>query len=116
MIIIPQKPSKEIDSPITSITPLQFTKGTLEVGWIFDEELMPITIEEFPPNEFFFDKKRKAIVMKQELYREVGTVAKKFKILADGKAMKKEEFATQIAGTLGDFATANQFSVRSLKE
>jgi protein subunit release factor B len=30
--------------------------------------------------------------------------------------MKKEEFATQIAGTLGDFATANQYSVGSLKE
>jgi DNA repair exonuclease SbcCD ATPase subunit len=54
--------------------------------------------------------------VKQEIYREAGTVAKKFKILADGKAMKKEEFATQIAGTLGAFATANQFSVGSLKE
>jgi chromosome segregation ATPase len=30
--------------------------------------------------------------------------------------MKKEEFATQIAGTLGAFATANQYSVGSLKE
>jgi hypothetical protein len=30
--------------------------------------------------------------------------------------MKKEEFTTQIARTLGDFATTNQFSVRSLKE
>jgi peptidoglycan hydrolase CwlO-like protein len=68
-----------------------------------------------PPKEFFFDKKRK-VVVKQELYREAGIVAKKFKILADGKAMKKKEFATQIAGTLGAFATANQFSVRSLKE
>jgi hypothetical protein len=29
--------------------------------------------------------------------------------------MKKEEFATQIAGTLGAFATANQYSVESLK-
>jgi formate dehydrogenase maturation protein FdhE len=54
--------------------------------------------------------------VKQEIYREAGTVAKKFKILADGKAMKKEEFTTQIAGTLGAFATANQYSVGSLKE
>jgi L-lactate utilization protein LutB len=30
--------------------------------------------------------------------------------------MKKEEFATQIAGTLGDFSTANQYYVESLKE
>jgi hypothetical protein len=68
-----------------------------------------------PPNEFFFNKKRKAVV-KQEIYREVGIVAKKFKILDDGKTMKKDEFATQIAGTLGDFSTTKQYSVRSLKE
>jgi len=30
--------------------------------------------------------------------------------------MKKEEFATQMAGMLGAFATANQYSVKSLKE
>jgi hypothetical protein len=72
-------------------------------------------VEELPPNEFFFDKKRK-VVVKQEIYREAGMVTKRFKILADGKAMKKEEFATQIAGTLGDFSTANQYSVGSLKE
>jgi hypothetical protein len=30
--------------------------------------------------------------------------------------MKKEEFTTQIVGTLGDFSTTNQFSVGSLKE
>jgi hypothetical protein len=68
-----------------------------------------------PPNEFFFDKKKKAVV-KKALYQEAGTLAKKFKILADGKAMKKEEFATQIAGTLGAFSTTNQYFVGSLKE
>jgi hypothetical protein len=72
-------------------------------------------MEELPPNEFFFDKKRKAIV-KQELYQEAGTVSKKFKILTDGRAMKKEEFATQIAGTLGAFTTANQYSFGTLKD
>ena len=30
--------------------------------------------------------------------------------------MKKEEFATQIAGTLGAFATTNQYSVGTLKD
>jgi hypothetical protein len=114
-VVTPGKSSKQIGSPIISVTPLQSTKGIPDAGWIFGEELMPITVEELPPNEFFFDKKRKAIV-KQELYQEAGTVAKKFKILADGRAMKKEEFATQIAGTLGAFATANQYSVESLKE
>ena len=72
-------------------------------------------MEELRPNEFFFDKKRK-VVVKQELYQEVGTVSKKFKILTDGRAMKKEEFANQIERTLGAFATANQFSVGTLKD
>jgi hypothetical protein len=54
--------------------------------------------------------------VKQEIYREASTVAKKFKILANGKAMKKEEFTTQITGTLGDFATTNRYSIECLKE
>jgi hypothetical protein len=45
-------------------------------------------VEELPLNDFFFDKKRKVIV-KQELYQELGMVAKKFKILVDWRAMKK---------------------------
>jgi hypothetical protein len=114
-VVTPGKSSKQVDNPIVSVTPLQSTKGVPDAGWIFGEELTPITMEELPPNEFFFDKKRKAVV-KQELYQEAGTVSKKFKILTDGRAMKKEEFATQIAGTLGAFATANQYSVGTLKD
>jgi hypothetical protein len=49
--------SKEIGSPIAIVTPLQFTKGDSDVGWIFNEEMTPILVEELPPNEFFFDKK-----------------------------------------------------------
>jgi hypothetical protein len=71
-------------------------------------------VEELPPNEFFFDKKRKA-VMRQELYQEAGTVSKKFKILTDGRTMKKEEFATQIAGTLGAFAMSKPIFSRDPK-
>jgi hypothetical protein len=72
-------------------------------------------VDKLPPNEFFFDNKRKAI-MKQELYQEAGKVSKKFKILADGKDMKKQEFATQIVGTLGAFAVTNQYSIESLRD
>jgi hypothetical protein len=36
-------------------------------------------------------------------------------VLTDGKDKKKEEFATEIAGTLGAYATTNQFSVGVLK-
>jgi hypothetical protein len=67
-----------------------------------------------PPNEFFFDKKRK-VVVKQELYQREGIVAKKFKVMTDGKVMKEEEFAKEIAGTLGAYATTNQYSVGTLK-
>ena len=79
------------------------------------EKLTPIAVEELPPNEFFFDKKRK-VVVRQELYQEAGIISKKYKILTDGKDMNKFEFATQIAGTLGAFATVNQYSVGTLKD
>jgi hypothetical protein len=106
--------AKQIRDPITSITPLQSTQGNIDAGWIFNEELRPVRMEELPPNEFFFDKKRKAVV-KREFYQEEGSTAKKFKVLTDGKDKKKEEFATEIAGTLGAYATTNQFSVGVLK-
>jgi hypothetical protein len=50
---------------------------------------MPISVEELPPNEFFFDKKRKAMV-KQESYQKAGVVAKRFKILTEGKVVEEE--------------------------
>jgi hypothetical protein len=64
----PKIVTKEINSPIASVTPLQFTKGNLNTEWIFKEDLTPISVEELPPNEFFFSKKRKAVV-KQETYQ-----------------------------------------------
>jgi hypothetical protein len=110
----PKQPSKEIGSPIAIVTPLQFTKGDPDVGWIFNEELMPIFIEELLPNKFFFDKKRKAVVSKG-LYQREGVMAKKFKIMIDGKAAKVEEFTDEIAGKLGAYATTNKHSVGTLK-
>jgi hypothetical protein len=41
---------------------LQSAQGSVGEEWIFDEEMRPIRAEELPPNEFFFDKKRKAVV------------------------------------------------------
>jgi hypothetical protein len=84
----PKQPLKEISSPITVITPLQFTKGDPDAGWIFNEELMPISVEELPPNEFFFDKKW-MVVVRQGLYQREGIMDKKFKIMTDGKATNK---------------------------
>jgi hypothetical protein len=113
-VVTPRKAAKQIGEPITSVTPLQSTQGNIEEGWIFDEELRPIRAEELPPNEFFFDKKRKAVV-KREFYQEEGSNAKKFKVMTDGKNKKNEEFTTEIVGTLGVYASANQFSVGVLK-
>jgi hypothetical protein len=108
------KSAKQIGEPITSVTPLQSTQGNIKGGWIFNEEMRPIRAEELPPNEFFFDKKRKAVV-KREFYQEGESTAKKYKVMIDGKDKKNEQFATEIPGMLGVYASANQFSVGLLK-
>jgi hypothetical protein len=105
---------KQIGEPITSITPLQSAQGNIEEGWIFNEEMRPIKAEELPPNEFFFDKKREEVV-KREFYQEGESTAKKFKVMTDGKNKKNEQFTMEIAGTLGEYASANHFSVGMLK-
>jgi hypothetical protein len=109
-----EKAARQIGQPIASITPLQSAQAGVNEGWIFGEELRPIREDELPPNEFFFDKKRKAVV-KREFYQEGQSTAKRFKIIADGMNKRKDEFATEIAGTLGAYATANQVSVEGLK-
>jgi hypothetical protein len=105
---------KQIREPITSVTPLQSTQGNIDAGWIFNEELRPIRVEELPLNEFFFDKKRKAVV-KREFYQEGVSIAKKYKVITDGKDKRNEQFAIEIVGTLGAYATANKFSTGILK-
>jgi len=110
----PGKETKQIGQPITSITPLQSTQGGINEGWIFGEELRPIRTEELPPNDFFFDRKRKDVV-KQEFHQEGKSTIKRFKVMIDGMNKRKYAFATEIAGTLGAYATANQFSVAALK-
>jgi hypothetical protein len=112
--VTPKQPSKEIDSPIAIITPLQFTKGNLDAGWIFNEEPTPIYVEELTPDEFLFYKKIK-VVVRQELYQREGVVDNKFKNMTDVKAVKEEEFTNEIAGTLGAYATTNQYLVGTLK-
>ena len=54
-------------------------------------------------------------MVKREFYQEGESTAKKFKVMTDGKNKKNEQFATEIAGMLGAYASANQFSVRILK-
>jgi hypothetical protein len=44
-VVTPWKSSKQVSNPIISVTPLQSTKGILDAGWIFGEELTPISVE-----------------------------------------------------------------------
>jgi hypothetical protein len=68
-----------------------------------------------PPLEFFFSKKRR-VVVRRETHQRDGTTVKKHKVLLDGQALEKEDFATDVTGSLGAFAIVNQFSVGNLKE
>jgi hypothetical protein len=115
LVTTPGKSTKKIGDPIASVTPLQTTQGNIDVGWILNEELRPIRVEELPSNEFFFDKKRK-VVVKREFYQEGESTPKKYKVLTNGKDKNNEQFTTEIAGTLGAYSTANQFSVGVLKK
>ena len=54
-------------------------------------------------------------MVKREFYQEGESTAKKFKVMTDGKNKKNEKFATEIAGTLGAYASVDQFSVGILK-
>jgi hypothetical protein len=38
---------------------LQSTQGNIDAGWIFNEELRPIRVEELPLNEFFFIRRER---------------------------------------------------------
>jgi hypothetical protein len=105
----------EISSPIHFITSLQFTRGNPNVEVIFIEDLAPISVEELPPSNFFFSEKRKAVV-KREMHQKEGSVVKRHKVLIDGDTSEEVEFFEEVAGSLGDFATTNQFSVENLKE
>jgi hypothetical protein len=54
--------SKDIGVPITSLTPLQSSFRNPSSEIIFIDDLTPIAPEEMPPSDFFFSKKRRAIV------------------------------------------------------
>jgi hypothetical protein len=50
------------------------------------------------------------------MHQKGSVTAKKFKILADGEALEEIEFTEEVLGTLGAYATTNQYSVGTLKE
>jgi hypothetical protein len=104
----------ELGSPITTLTPLQSTFGTPHLEVMYISELTPISIEEIPSSDFFFSRKRK-VVVKQEMHLKEGTMVKKHRVLVDGQNLEDEDFATEVAGSLGAFAMTNLFSVDNLK-
>jgi hypothetical protein len=108
-----QQPSTEIGSPIMSLTPLQLSQGNLNDQVIFIEDLTPISAEEIPPSDFFFSKKRRAIV-KREVHQKYGTTVKRKRMLYDGQVLDDTKFSREMAGSLGAFATTNQCLVENL--
>jgi hypothetical protein len=100
---VEQQPSTEIGSPIMSLTPLQSSQGNPNVKVIFIEDLTLISVEEMPPSDFFFSKKRRAIV-KRETHQKYGATVKRKRMLYDGQGLDDTEFAREMAGSLGAFA------------
>ena len=49
--------SKELGSPITVLTPLQSTFGTPYEGVLYVSDIEPISSDEIPPSNYFFNKK-----------------------------------------------------------
>jgi hypothetical protein len=105
--------STTIISPIPSLTPLQTSFGTPSSELIHVDDLTPILPEEMPPSSFFFNKKQKSIV-KRESQQKDGVVTKRKKLVYDGKDQDDPKFAKEVADSLGDFSTANQWSVDNL--
>jgi hypothetical protein len=68
----------ELGSPIASLTPLQSTFGLPQTGVLFVDDLTSIPIDEIPPSDYFFSRKRKAI-LKQEMHKREGNMVKKIK-------------------------------------
>jgi len=110
-----KRPSNEIDRPVQFITPLRFTRGNQNVEVVFIEDLMTILVEVFSPSNFLFSKKKK-VVVKREMHQKEVSAIKRHIVLIDGESFEEVEFIEEIEGSLGDFATANQFSVENLKE
>lgn len=110
-----QQPSTEIGNPIISLTPLQSSFGNPSSEVIFIDDLTPISAEEMPPSDFFFSKKRRAIV-KRETHQKDGAIVKRQRMVYDGQGRDDSDFAKEMVGSLGAFATTNQWSVENLVE
>jgi hypothetical protein len=105
--------STDLGSLITSLTPLQSTYGNTHEGDLYVSDLEPISRDEIPLSNYFFSKKRRAI-LKQEIHPRGEGMIKKHRVILDGKKLKDGEFSTDLAGTMGAIALANIYSVGRL--
>jgi hypothetical protein len=96
------------------LTPLQSTFGIPQLQAIYASDLTPISRDEIPPSDYFFSKKRK-VVLKQEMHQREGAMVKKHRVLIDGQNLEEEDFATEVAGSMGALATTNLFTVDSMR-
>jgi hypothetical protein len=85
--------STEIGNPIEVVMPLKFSRGNPNAKVIFIGDITSIPIEEIPPTDLFFSKKRK-VVVKKEMHQKEGAMIKKNKILLDGQNLEDEDFST----------------------
>jgi hypothetical protein len=81
--------SKELGSPITALTPLQSTFGTPHEGVLYVSDLEPISRDEIPPSDYFFSKKRRA-VLKQEIHPVGERSIKSIKLSLMGRNSRME--------------------------
>jgi hypothetical protein len=84
------------------------------MGAIYVCDINPISRDEIPPSDYFFRRKRKAI-MKQEMHMREGGMVKKHRVLIDGQKMEEEDFSTDIAVSMGDMAMENFFTMENMK-
>jgi hypothetical protein len=98
-----------------SSTPLQSIQGNPKVEVVFIEDLTLISTEENPPADFFFSKKRRAIV-KMEMHQKDGATVKRKRMFYDGQGLDDTNFSREMASSLGAFAMTNQYSIENLVE
>jgi hypothetical protein len=108
------KGSTDLGSPIDFLTPLQSAFGFPQTEALFVDDLTSISIEKIPPPDYFSSRKRNTI-LKQEMYMKEGSMVKNHKVLLDGQNLEKEDFTTEITGSMGAMATKHFFIMGNMR-
>ena len=91
----PENPTALI-SPIPSVTPLSTNFEVPSSKVIHLEELTPILPEDMPPSSFFFNKKRKPIIIRESQQKE-GVITERHKTIYDVQGQNYLEFSKGVA-------------------